>query len=369
MEFSLVAGELLPLDRLMRHFVARVGSLTHVRHVKVMRYRPAEGDLIVEAGVGWRQGVVGQATFPTDSSSPPGRSVQTGVPVVIPDLPNDPDYRYHPVLRDHGIISVLNVPVMIGGRTWGVLELDSDEPRSFGQDDATFLGTAANILGGAALRHQQQQELAESAAQHARELAFSSARLVELHHRVKNNFQSVIALLNMQRRRMPSEELRRTFTTAMDRIYSVSLVHDQLALAKGNGSDVTVHSYFQSMCGNIAGNAPGIIIDVDVEPESSRLAVDRAVPLGLILNELVTNSLKYAFDDGGGTINVVFRARPDTGEAELVVEDNGRGLSADMSAGTGSSIVKAFAAQLKGEVAWEDATPGTRAKLIFPIPA
>ncbi|MBW3709912.1 hypothetical protein DTB58_40155, partial [Streptomyces griseus] len=95
--------------------------MTHIKHVKVLCYRPDHGDLLIVAGVGWKPGVVGHTTFALDNASVAGRSMQTAAPVIVEDLPNDPEFRSHPSLREHGIVSLVNVPVRIDGRTWGVL--------------------------------------------------------------------------------------------------------------------------------------------------------------------------------------------------------------------------------------------------------
>ena len=163
--FSRVASEVLPTERLLHYVTAQVSRVTHIRHVKVMCYRPDKGDLLLVAGVGWKPGVVGNATFPLDNASPPGRSMQTAAPVIIEDLPNDPEFRMSPILREHGIVSALNVPVRIDGRTWGVLEVDADEPRAFDESDVTFLSTMANILGVALLRQETECKAAEAAAE------------------------------------------------------------------------------------------------------------------------------------------------------------------------------------------------------------
>ncbi len=95
---SRAASESLPFERLMRHVTAQVAGVTHIRRVKVMRFRPDRGDLLVEAGVGWKPGVVGHTTLGIDRASPPGRALQTAAPVVIPDLPNDDVFRMWVVL-------------------------------------------------------------------------------------------------------------------------------------------------------------------------------------------------------------------------------------------------------------------------------
>jgi hypothetical protein len=76
----------LPLQQLMQHVTAQVSQATDITRTKVLRYRPDRGDLLVEAGVGWKPGVVGNATLAVDYRSPAGRAFQTGAPVTIEDI-------------------------------------------------------------------------------------------------------------------------------------------------------------------------------------------------------------------------------------------------------------------------------------------
>jgi GAF domain-containing protein len=234
--FSRIASGELPPHRLMHHAAAQVSRLTHIKRVKVMRYRPDKADLLIEAGVGWRPGVVGTVTLGIDRASPPGHAIQTAAPIIIEDLPNDPDYRYSAVLQEHGIISVMNVPVMIDGKTWGVLEVDADQPRTFDEGDVGFLSTMANMLGMALRRCEADQKALTAAAEHARELAQADVLLRELQHRVKNNFQTIISFMGLQRRHV-SHDTRERFQSVMDRIHAIALAHDQLSLTQG-GSEV-----------------------------------------------------------------------------------------------------------------------------------
>ena len=107
----------------------------------------------------------------------------------------------------------------------------------------------------------------------------------------------------------------------MDRVLAIGLAHDQLSF-KESASMVNILDYLKALCANVDPRQPQISIEVDVIAAS--LPLDRAVPVGLVVNELVTNSVKYAFDDDGGLIQVVFRVNETIGEAELSVRDNGR---------------------------------------------
>jgi two-component sensor histidine kinase/putative methionine-R-sulfoxide reductase with GAF domain len=364
--FSRVAAEILPPERLMHYVTAQVARVTHIQRVKVLRYRPDQGDLLIEAGVGWKPGVVGTATLPIDSASPPGRSIQTAAPVMIEDLANDPEFRISPLLRDHGIVSLLNVPVMINGRTWGVLEVDATEPRSFDEGDVTFLTTFANVLGLALLRHEVERRAHEAAAQHAREKSFAEVVLREFQHRVRNNLQTILSFLALQRRHVSTPDSRDRFTSVMDRVQAIALAQDQLSFEGGTGS-VEIGDYLRALCANIDPRRESVTIEVQVEG-GALLPLDRAVPVGLIVNELVTNSLKYAFDDSGGTVRVTFGTDREFGEGHLAIEDNGRGMGPPRAGGLGLKLIDAFANQLDGLLEQEPVEKGTRTSVRFPLP-
>ena len=364
--FSRVASEALPPDSLMHHACAQVSLVTHIERTKVLRYRPDRGDLLVVAGVGWKPGVVGAAILPIDNASPPGRSIQTAGPVVIEDLPNDGEFRLSPLLREHGIVSLVNVPVMLDGQNWGVLEIDSSEPRAFDDRDIGFLVTYANILGTALARFQAEQKALMAAQERTKADALWSTMVRELQHRVKNNFQTVISFLALQRRRAEAPESRDVFTSLMERIHTIALAHDQLSLGQGTGR-VEFGDYLRSLCSNVSSAEPGRV-KVEVEVASVTIPLDRAVPAGLIVNELVTNAFKHAFEeDQEGLVRVRFSVYSEIGEACITVEDNGRGFMASREGGLGLTLVDTLAQQLSGRIERDQVETGTRTRLSFPV--
>jgi two-component sensor histidine kinase/putative methionine-R-sulfoxide reductase with GAF domain len=364
--FSRIASEVLSTERLLHYVTAQVSRVTHIRHVKVMRYRPKQGDLLLVAGVGWKPGVVGNTTFALDSASVAGRTMQTSAPVIVEDLPNDREFRTQPSLREHGIVSVLNVPIRIDGQTWGVLEVDAEELRTFDEGDVTFLTTMANILGIVLLRQETQDKAADAAAEHARQRSFAEMVLREFQHRVKNNLQTIISFLALQRRHASTPEDRDRFVSVMDRVHAIALAQDQLSFETGV-SNVEFGDYLHALCANIDPQRETIGIEVETD-RGALLPLDRAVAAGLIVNELVTNSLKYAFDESGGIIRVTFTMVPDQGEACLAVEDNGRGMGPPREGGLGLRLIDAFTTQLDGQVEQEPVEKGTRTCVRFPLP-
>ena len=102
------------------------------------------------------------------------------------------------------------------------------------------------------------------------------------------------------------------------------------------------------------------------EFDATTIPLDHAVPIGLILNELVTNSVKYAFDEEGGVINVTLRVNEALGEAELCVSDNGRGMGPARSGSLGLRLVDSLSRQLGGRLTTPDSPKGTTTVLTFP---
>jgi two-component sensor histidine kinase len=363
--FSRVASENSSPDRLMQHACAQVSRVTHIKHTKVMRYRPDFGDLLVIAGVGWKAGVVGTATLGADNASPPGRSIQTAAPVIIEDLPNESEYRLSSLLRDHGVVSVVNVPVMFDGHTWGVLEVDAEEPRSFDDGDIDFLTTCANIIGVALARFDAQQKGLQFAQQQTQADAVWKTLVRELQHRTKNNLQTIVSFLSLQRRRADTPWSRGAFANVINRVHAIALAHDQLSLKEGV-SQVDVGAYLRSLCANIDPQNGTQSVMVEANPAS--MPLDRAVPAGLIVNELVTNAFKYAFDEGQeGLVRVVFTTSSTTGEACLTVEDNGKGMGSPREGGLGLTLIDAFAQQLGGRVERDQLDRGTKTRIVFPV--
>src|SRR4029450_3791602 len=118
------ASESTDEDGFLDQVVVQVARAVEIDHVKVLRYRSREADLLVAAGFGWKEGVVRAATLSADLRSPPGRSFQTAQPVHIKDFGEQDDLILSDLLREHGIISLVNVPVLTDGAAWGVLEVD-----------------------------------------------------------------------------------------------------------------------------------------------------------------------------------------------------------------------------------------------------
>ena len=361
--FTRIVDEADSEQRLLQNAAAQVARITHIRHVKLLRYRPDQGDLLIEAGVGWKPGVVGHVSFGADRHSSPGRSLQTGAPVISEDIRNDPEFRYADVLREHGIISVLNVPIFVGGKHWGVLEVDTIEKTEFEEFEVHSLSVFADIIGLSLAQRTAQGDTLKAAADITNSRKQTELLLRELQHRMKNNLQIIVSFLALQRRQSSSEEARERMASVMDQVLAIGLAHDQLSF-KDSASTVDMQDYLKALCANIDPRRSEVSIEVDVD--TAGIPLDRAVPVGLIVNELVTNSLKYAFNENGGVISVAFRVDQTIGEAKLSVSDNGRGMGPPREGGFGLRLVESLVGQLGGRRSTPEMQKGTTTILSFP---
>jgi PAS domain S-box-containing protein len=179
--------------------------------------------------------------------------------------------------------------------------------------------------------------------------------LQEIHHRVKNNMTVITSLLQLQSNHIKDENYKEIFNNSINRIKSMALIHEKLYESK-DLAKVDFNDYLKDMINSTfmsyGLNSHKIALKTDVEDVA--LGVDTAIPCGLIINELVSNSLKYAFpEDREGEIKVSLR-RNDKAEVELTVSDNGVGMPEDVDFGKtdslGLNVVNALVRQLHGKI-------------------
>jgi two-component sensor histidine kinase len=358
-----LAGEKSDLNRFLDQTVVQIARAVEIHHVKILQYRPSTSDLLVVAGVGWKNGIVRTATLSADLRSPPGRTFQTAEPVSIKDLGEQEEYVLSDLLKEHGIISLTNVPVLIDGAAWGVLEVDSTTPRDFTEDTTDFL-TAVAALIGTVLRHNARPDEEARLIAAAAEAQKREVLLREMQHRVKNNFQLVLSSISIQKRRHQGPEVHRALDHVASRINAISLAHDQLA-PRQEGQNVRLSHYIRALCSAIRQQVEEV--EVDVECDELELSIDRALPVGLILNETAMNSIKHAFGSEGGMIRVRLVGGIGFGEARLTVSDNGRGIQNSNKQGSGLKLIASLARQIGGTIDQESTDTGTTTRLTFPL--
>ena len=192
----------------------------------------------------------------------------------------------------------------------------------------------------------------------------------EIHHRVKNNLQVIISLLNMQSRLFKDKELKEVFKDSQNRIRSMSLAHEKL-YGTDNIANIEVSDYLKSLINHISKSYQSNerTVMINFSSDTAHLDMEKIIPIGLILNEILTNSFKHAFpaqEKEDNQISVSFKKNNEV--YQLLVYDNGIGLPADFdmekSDSLGFKIIKMLAQQLEGNLEYGN-SDGTFIKVIF----
>jgi len=219
-----------------------------------------------------------------------------------------------------------------------------------------------------------------------RELNVKSALIQEVHHRVKNNLQNIAAILRMQARRTESEETRHHLTDAVNRVLSMSVIHE--FLSQSNSRSINLRDVCQRIATQVAqvSSNPEQEIHIRVGGPTIRLPASQATPAAMVINELLLNAVEHGLrDQRHGAIQITLS---DLGDAvELVIEDDGHGLPAEFNlkatSSLGLQIVQTLVTDdLKGKLQLESiletpvadsdgeaaatAKRGARATVIFP---
>ncbi len=151
--------------------------------------------------------------------------------------------------------------------------------------------------------------------------------LREIHHRTKNNMNVIISLLNMQMYSSDNKELKEILKKVNDRIFSMSLVHEQIYLSR-EFSSIDLPKYINSLImRHYAGpNTMSESVKIETKYDPVKIGLSQAIPTGLVLNELIANAINHAFKDGGeGTITVQLK-QSKVGEVDILVMDDGLGF-------------------------------------------
>jgi len=178
--------------------------------------------------------------------------------------------------------------------------------------------------------------------------------LREIHHRVKNNLQIVSSLLSIQSRNIADQTYKRMFAESRDRLRAMAYIHEKLYQSKDFGN-IDITGYMKGLATHLFASydvsSEKVKLEVDVQPVS--MGIDTAIPCGLIVNELVSNSLKYAFADERKGVIGIHLTETEYQDMELVVWDDGVGLTEGVdlaSAKTvGLRLVRALAEQIRAE--------------------
>jgi two-component system, sensor histidine kinase PdtaS len=281
-----------------------------------------------------------------------GEVIRTGRPVTVEDVRADPRYRYKEMAREEGLVSMLAVPLVVREKAIGVMTCYTTRPAAFTAQQIALLSTLANQTA--------------LAIENAR-LATSAAMVREMHHRIKNNLQTVAMLLRMQSGETADPKTAGQLHASIGRIRSIAAVHEVLSRQGFRLVDIKemteriVRLTSQSMV------RPDLQATINVEGEAILLPSRPATSLALVINELLQNALEHAFAGRSeGRVRILLGRTP---EGTLVeVEDDGVGMAqAAPTSRLGLEIVQTLVRDdLCGTIEFHTGPSGTRAVLQIP---
>ena len=264
------------------------------------------------------------------------------------------------------LYTMVAIIVVYGAAQAYSVRLHREEQRRYSEQLEALVAERTSALENEITGHKTaQQELSRS-------LQEKEVLLKEVHHRVKNNMQVISSLLNIQADSVMEDRFVNLLTESQQRIKSMALIHENL-YRSDNLLEINFHDYIEALANGLLRfyRFDNLAIRLELDVVDIYLDIDTAVPCGLIINELVSNSLKHAFTGrtGDGLISVVFNASADGNSYRFSVTDNGNGLPDDLEIENASSmgleIVRILTEQLDGT--WScRSSGGTEFTIEFP---
>jgi two-component sensor histidine kinase/putative methionine-R-sulfoxide reductase with GAF domain len=319
-----------------------------------------------------------------------GNVALTGIPEIITNTQTEERYKVDDTIR----LSEISVPIISSNQqVIGVIDSEHPELDFYGQIDLEILTTIASMSSSKLQQISYKVELEEHKAslqgtiieqtqqlkQIIRKLKDTNEELVEkekekaillkeIHHRVKNNLQIVSSLLSLQSSYVENVDDKKSFLDCQNRILSMSAIHEQLYL-KDHFGYIDMKSYIEDLCLRLQTSMvhkKEITFCFDVQNLS--FDIDTAVPIGLIITELITNSLKHAFTEPDGKI-IVHLAFDSTLGNILEIADNGKGFDINTRIDSmGMTIIDTLAEQIEGVLKIQSNKEGTSVRLTFGQP-
>jgi two-component sensor histidine kinase/CBS domain-containing protein len=372
--------ESLELKIILQNAVDEVRQFLQTERVLVYRFNPdMSGTIVVESvEEGWRP-ALNSTIKDTCFGKNYAQAYRLGRSQAIDDIYTVGLTQCHiDILVFYDVRASLVVPILQGEHLWGLLcAYHCSEPRRWQQFEVDLLKQLATHMAIAIqqseLYQQAQTELAER--KRAEEqlkviLEEKDSLLKEIHHRVKNNLQIISSLLRLQSDYIKDEKVLTLFRESQNRIRSMALIHEKLYQST-DILKIDFSKYILDLAANLLSSytVATQVVELQVETEDVWLSIDTAIPCGLIINELISNSLKHAFlkDTQNNEISINILSLNDNW-FRLTVRDNGIGFPNDIdfrnTESLGLQLVCTFTEQLEGEIEL-DTSQGTAFVITF----
>jgi signal transduction protein with GAF and PtsI domain len=334
----------LYLDEMLGLIVEMAAQTMNAKVCSLMLLDEAKGELVIRATQSLSQDYISKPPLRVGEGIA-GLVAQEGVPITVLDVREEPRYHYTEIARQEGLCSLLGVPLRVRERIIGVFNCYTAEPHHFTREEIGLFSTLAN-----------QTALAIENAN----LVMNAAIVREMHHRVKNNLQTVAMLLRLQMSEGRKVSAQEVLHESINRILSIAAVHEVLSQKGFRLVDV------KDVIERIVADKD---IQITVEGEEASVPSQPATSLALAVNELIQNAVEHAFV-GRNQGAIAIKLIQDQEHLSIEVTDDGVGFPADFDAAParslGLQIVETLVEEdLKGEFMLSNET-GTRALIRIP---
>jgi two-component sensor histidine kinase len=362
-ELGVISLQGAEIDALLTATVRLVAEGLPSEFCKVLEFSAAENCFTVRAGVGWGPDVIGVAKVGADLASPAGFALKTGKPVISNHLENEQRFRTPELFARYNISRAMNVILQGNGTPFGVLEVDSQSPGDFTEQDIPFLQGAANILGMAIERERTQRLLKSALERH-------QVLLKEMNHRIKNSLAMVISMLRLQAKDGGLLSAAEHLEAAAVRVHAVARSHERL-YQTDDVEHLDIGNYIEQTCRDFDESSDHCEIHIDAQHDIM-IATDRAIPIALMVNELITNAVKHAYA-GQPVCNIWVGLKRNGDTIQVSIRDEGIGLPSNFdltkTKGLGMRLIKAFQQQLEATLAVTPQPSGTEFVVTIPLEA
>ena len=263
--------------------------------------------------------------------------------------------------KEFNIHSIMDIPVRIGGKLAGVLCFeDCKKAREWSEDEINFALAVSQIVS-LSIENQKRKNYEKKLE---RALEEKNTLLTEMHHRLKNNLTMLNSLLRMQSHAIKDKTALEIIENFENQILSISKLHEQLYVSE-NYITVNLNTYFLELLSNFRNSTHGIELNTNFE--SIEISSTKAVPIGLIVNEILSNAIKYAKSTDKKLVITFELKEISKNKFSIILSDNGLGfdLTKEKSESFGLSLIYDLSAQIDAKIEFESTNKGTKYSLTF----
>lgn len=375
------------IDRTVNRALRRIGELFDIDRNFVFLFSPDRTTM--DNTHEWcAHGIEPQADslrhLPIDRYSWALERLRRGEPLVVNDIDTLPPEAAPELekFREQKVMSVLAVPLISGGEAIGYIGLHSVRRKvRWSSETVAQAKVIAEIVSGAIGHERADRELRESEQRYRALLEDRELLLREMYHRIRNNMSTMKSLLSVKAGTLHDEAASTVLQEAAVQIQSMIALYDRLHFSS-DFREIALGSYLTDLIDAVRDTVPETVaVNTDIAADPPPAGPEIAFPLGIIVNELISNSVKHAFPgERGGTISIRVSAEGDR-YLRLEYRDDGVGFSAaagahvdqslDESGGFGLILIRTLAEQLYGKLEFPDGEPeqGAAVDLLIPVPA